>query len=447
MATLATLDATSIELTPGASTTVPLHVRNTGSIVEGYRIEVLGVPQPWAVVEPAVIDGLYPDEVTTATITFNPPRTAEVPAGTFPFGVRVIPVEHPDEVAVPEGVVEVLPFLDTTAELVPRTSHGRRGGTHQVAVDNRGNVPITVHLECSDANDDLKFAVRDRVVSVAPGQATFVKVKAVPRRTMWRGADRTLPFVVSVAAETSVPARLDGTHVQTAILPKWFFKALLAALAILAALAVLWFTLLKPAVQAAAKEAVGGELKQSQQAAQNAQKAAQAAQDAATDAKVAASGASSAAKDAGSTLTDAQTQAKKAADAAKAAATSTVAWHRLEATVPSGQSKTVTYTLPKKSTLTVKDIVLSNPQGDFGDLTIKQGKHTILDFDLENFRDLDYHFQDPITVPKGSTLSMVVGCRQPGAPVGQKPEPTACDVSMSFGGTQVTPAPKKASKD
>ncbi|MCB7135683.1 COG1470 family protein [Cellulosimicrobium marinum] len=443
MGTLATLDASGIELTPGEEVSVPLTVRNTGSIVEAYQLEVLGVPAGWTVVEPATIDGLYPETATTAVLTFRPPRTAEVPAGPLQFGVRVVPLEHPDDAVVPEGSVEVLPFLDTTAELVPRSTHGRRGAKHQVAVDNRGNTPVTVLLACADGTGDLAFKVADPQLVVAPGTAAFTDVRVRPEQTFWRGPDKTLPFVVQVAAESSVPVTLDGTHVQVAILPRWFLKALLAALALLAVLVALWFTLLKPAIASAAQEAVGDDLSQAQEAAAAAQEAAKEASTAAQQASGAASDAEVAATEAGSTLAETE---DTVADFVPPSGTSVPVRQRLQADPPpaAGETQTVTFEVPDESTLTIDDVILSNPQGDFGRLTISHDEDEFLDFALENFRDLDYHFQSPITLEGGEELTMEVTCRQPGAPVGVDPAPTTCDTSLYFGGTLFTPDPDAA---
>src|SRR5688572_12010054 len=135
MSTTASLDSSSVRLDPGDQVVIPLQIRNNGEIVEGYKIEVVGAPAAWATVEPETVS-LYPGSSTTATVSFHPPRSAQVPAGEQQFGVVVTPAEHPDEAVVPEGVIEVLPFLETTAELMPHTSQGSRHGRHQVAVDN-----------------------------------------------------------------------------------------------------------------------------------------------------------------------------------------------------------------------------------------------------------------------------------------------------------------------
>ncbi|QJW34885.1 hypothetical protein [Cellulosimicrobium protaetiae] len=436
MGTLATVEAQGIELNPGEEVSVPLTVRNTGTIVEAYRFEVLGVPAGWTTIEPASVDGLYPQTATTASVTFRPPRSAEVPAGPLDFGIRVVPLEHPDDAVVPEGVVEVLPFLDTTAELVPRTTHGRRSGRHQVAVDNRGNTPVSVLLACADGTDELTFRVPDSHLVVDPGTARFASVRVRPRDTAWRGPDKTMPFVVQVAAENTVPVTLDGTFVRTAILPRWFLKALLALLALVALLAVLWFTLLKPTITSAAQAAVRDDIAEAEEAAQAAQQAAQQAASAAQQAAGDASDAKVAATEAGTTLADTE---EAVAGFVPPSGTSVPVRQRLDAAPAAGETEEVPFEVPEGATLTIDDVILSNPQGDFGRLLISQDDEVILDFALENFRDLDYHFQSPISLEAGTELVMAVTCRQPGAPLGQDPPPDACDTSMYFGGTLFTP--------
>src|SRR4051812_2534376 len=117
MGTTATLESADLRLDAGGEAVVPLHIRNNGALVEGYHLEVVGAPAKWTTLEPAEIS-LSPGDSTTATLAFRPPRSSTVPAGSLPFGVRVVPTERPTEAVVPEGRIEVLPFLETTAELI-----------------------------------------------------------------------------------------------------------------------------------------------------------------------------------------------------------------------------------------------------------------------------------------------------------------------------------------
>ena len=164
---------------------------------------------------------------------FSPPRSSNVPAGSLDFGVRVVPFLHVDEAVTPEGVVEVMPFLDTTAELLPRTSHGRGSAKHQVVLGNRGNVPVVVSLTAADDSGAMSFRVAPQSVSIPPGTVAFSTIRLTPRRRSWRGPDVVVPFVVTAATDLTTPVLLDGTHVQTATSPNWLPKALLGLAAFL----------------------------------------------------------------------------------------------------------------------------------------------------------------------------------------------------------------------
>ncbi len=453
MGTLAQLEESTIELTPGEVVAVPLTVHNTGSIVEAYTIDVLGPASEWTDVTPPVIDGLYPQAAYTVTLTLRPPRSAAVPAGTHPFGVRVVPTEHPDEVVVPEATLQVLPFLATTAELTPRSTHGSRGAVHELAIDNRGNAPVTVRIESSTPQDTLQTTVPDPLVTVEAGHAQFATVKVRPVRRLWRGADVTHPFQVTATGDGTVPITLDGTHVQTATLPPWFGKAVLAALATAVGLVLAWFLLLRPTIESAAAAAVREEKEASQAAAEAAQAAQQAALAAAQQARDAASAADDSANDASGAAAAAQESGEQVqADVAAASGPGTPVREQLvvTATPPDGPTSE-DLTVPEGMTLAIRDLILSNPQGDFGTLVVSQrtpgeDPEPILTFALENFRDLDYHFQSPIQIPAGSSLRMTVTCRQIGAPVAMPTPPTACSTSMYVGGAMV-PVPATTASD
>jgi type II secretory pathway pseudopilin PulG len=425
MTTTATLDPTPVALDPGGVAAVPLQIHNSGSIVEGYSLEVVGPAGGWASVEPAELT-LYPDTSTTATVMFFPPRSAAVPAGPLRYGVRVVPTEHPEQAVVPEGSVEVLPFNDTTAELVPRTSHGRRGARVRVAVDNRGNLPVTVGLRATDQAESLDFDVRPAVTTVDPGHASFVDVRVRPHRLLWRGQPKTLPYTVLVDPRDGTSVTLDGTHVQDPVIPRWLPKALLLALALLAALAALWLFVLKGTVESAAQEA--------------AQEQVQAAEQMAEEAEAAAEQAGASAGSAQQAAGEAVTNANKAADLVGAPALPALEnpfSDRLEVTTDAADDDS--FPVPDGATLRLTDIVLSNPQGDFGRVLVELGDRVLLDSALENFRDLDYHFITPIVGAGGDELTMTVQCDQPGAPPAAPTPPTECETSMYFGGVMVTP--------
>jgi hypothetical protein len=413
------LNPTSVRLEAGTSVKIPLQIRNTGDIVEGYRVEIVGPPSEWITVDPAEVT-LFPGDMTTVDVDIHPARTAAPVAGEHLFGVRVVSTEHAEDAVVPEAVVEVLPFTDVTAELIPRTSHGARGGRHEVAVDNRGNAPVTVGVSVSDPADMLITRARPETLTVEPGAAGFADVRVRSSRTLWRGQPVTHPFSVLVAPEAGTAVALEGTHVQMPLIPRWLPRAALAAAAVVIALGAIWYGLLQRTIASSAKEAVQPQVAQVQAQAREAGTAAGVARDAAADADTSAERAR--------TLVQRPPQPR------------TVELPfgvRLAASPAAGATGTTTvdnFPVAQRDTLQLTDFVFENPQGDFGTLRLAVGSRVLFNLALENFRTSDFHFVTPITVKGGETLTLTVLCAQVGQPPAQ-PQPSTCAGSAYLSGT------------
>ena len=210
---------------------------------------------PGRAAEPGTLS-LFPGAEGTTTVFFRPPRAAETPTGELPFGVRAKSQEDPAGSAVEEGVLVVGSYQDAFAELVPRTSRGSRGATHELAVDNRGNSRLNATVTAGDQDQLLGFDVQPPGLVVDPGTAGFAKIRVKPRQRFWRGQPKTRPFKVAVQGEGGPPILLDGSLLQEAVLPRWLIPALLAALAALIALVVIWLMFLQPAIKSAATAAL-----------------------------------------------------------------------------------------------------------------------------------------------------------------------------------------------
>ena len=155
---------------------------------------------------------------------------------------------------VEEGVLQVGAFADTSAELAPRTSRGRTGATHDLAVDNRGNIPLNATITGLDPDRSVAFDIKPPSVVADPGTATFAKVGVKPRKRFWRGQPRTRSFQVQLDSPGQPPVLVSGSMLQESILPSWFLKALLLLLGALIALVLIWFLFLRPVIQSTAQE-------------------------------------------------------------------------------------------------------------------------------------------------------------------------------------------------
>ena len=407
MGALVRLATDSVQVSPGATATLVVTVRNTGTVVDQFAIDVLGDAAGWAAADPPTLS-LFPATEGTTTVRFSPPRDASIAAGPVPFGVRASSHEDPTGSAVEEGTVTVGAFRETFAELLPRTSRGSRSATHELAVDNRGNERLNATLEPSDPDQLLAFDVRPPGMVVEPGTSQFAKVRVSPRQRFWRGTPKTRQFKLAVTSPDAPPITLDGTMLQEAILPRWLIPALLAILAAIILALILWFTVLQPSIKSAATQAL-------------------------VDAGItpAASpaggggggggggGASPSPAPSGAVITPAPSASPGASSGPGLSLGGTPVDGRLsvDGTNPTGVS-------PSKTTLYITDLVFANPNGRSGTMELKRGSLVVMTLRLENFRDLDYHFVTPIVVKSGEQLVLSASCSSSGT----------CDPSVYYSG-------------
>ena len=415
MTTYAVLEQIPLEIMPGDELTCQLTVRNNSDVVEAYRFEVVGEVAQWTVLDPPELS-VYPGTEQNVTVRFQPPRTSRARPGEIPFAVRVLPTERAEDAVAPEGILLVGGFTETTAEITPRTSSARRAAKHEVAVDNRGNVPIVATVTGIDPDDQLRLRSRPTQVTVAPGSTEFVKVHVKHRRWLWQGTPATHPFQVEVAAHALIepplppepPILLDAGAVQTALIPAGLRNLAIGLLALALLAAGAWFLLLRPAVQSAAEEAVQQPLKEVAAKADTAGKKADDAKTKAdtTEQTVANGGANGGVQ-----------KPKPGAGEEVNTKTSPTTINLATNQTPSSTARTDTKTVASRTTLVITDLVLQNPQGDEGRVDVLVSGKPILTLSLANFRDLDYHFVSPIEVPAGKNLSLRTICQKPGTPI------------------------------
>jgi len=398
MGALVTLDSTAATVEPGQTVTWAATVRNTGSVVDEFTLTVVGDAAAWAVVEPGSLS-LFPGAEGAAEIRFSPPRVPTQRAGPVPVGVKAASREDPAGSTVEESTLTVGSFQELTAELVPRTSRGRRSGRHEVAVDNRGNTPLRVRLRGTDADEQVALDVTPASMAPGPGKATFGRVHVVARKRFLRGAPQSRPFQLVAESDDAPPVTVDGAFMQEAMFPRW---ALAALIALLLALLLLWFALLRPAIQTAAKNAVGEELAVSAEPAGDEGPADGAGDGAAEE---------PAPEPAVTTLPPAPPESLVPV-APPTTITTLVPLKgnaidgRLFLTRPGSAS----YTVPDGNRLQLTDIVLQNPNGNSGTVQLKRDGITLLVVNLDNFRDLDYHFVSPIAFNPGQRLVFTADC-------------------------------------
>ena len=471
MGTTASVLETVLTVEPGSSVSTTMRVRNTGDVVDEFTFQPLGDAARWINVTPSTVR-LFPGTDDTVTVSIAPPRQADSTPGITHWAVRAVPLEDPEGSAVVEGTVDVGMFADVAVEMQPEIAHSRTRGRFELAVDNRGNIATPVRITGTDAEQALEFEIAPPIVDCEPGTARFTKIKVRPAKRIWKGTPKTHAFELlaepqlvflddvvtvpdspaslpapdgdaTVAAPAPValatrplpvapPMTLTGTFVQTPILPKWFWKAVLALLALIIVLWVLWQTLFKPTIESAAREVAVDEVAEVQDDL------------AAIDEKVDDAAAAGAAE---SQQTDDEIAALEDAGAGGGAGsgaldnvfneTTTPANFRLSVIADPGAVGTTPSTvLPAETTFALTDVILQNPRGDIGIISIQLGGVPIIESTLGSFRDLDFHFVAPYVSTSSTPLSVVVECDAV-----QIPADGGCSPAVSFSGFQTTTTP------
>jgi len=372
MGASAKLDHDHLLVDPGGEVRGKLTVRNTGTVVDQFSLEVLGDAAGWASVEPASLS-LFPGAEESATFVIRPPRLWSTHPGPTVLGLRAASREDPAGSVVEEATLEIGRFSETSAEIIPRTSHGRFGASHELAVDNHGNVPVEAGFTASDEDRLLRYATVPATISVEPGAVGTARLRVRPTGRFWRGPVRTRRFQVAVEPVSGSPIRLDGVFLQDAILPSWIIPALGALLALAILALFFWFAFLRPAVQTAAG-----------------QTAAQVLSSAGIPVPGGGGSSSGGGSGPGPSAGGSSASGPGPADG------------RLTPSTP--------ITVAAGRTLHVTDLIFGNPEGASGSLDLVRNGTILLDLRLDNFRDLDYHFVTPIEVQAGETLQLNASC-------------------------------------
>ena len=235
------LNPVTADVEPGSEAMVAITVRNTGDIVEEYHLQTTGDPAQWAAIEPQTLR-IYPGTAGTAHLTFTPPRSSEAQAGPQPYAVKVTPREDRENTFAIEGVLRIAEFADLRAELLPPQTRGWHRGRVKLAVDNYSNVATSAAVSTTNTNTNLQVDIRTPALRLQPGRAQFSKFTVRPGRLLWFGVKAKHQYNVTVTPSgLGQPVSLQGTYLQSALLPRWLQRLLMFFAAGAVAVLALWF--------------------------------------------------------------------------------------------------------------------------------------------------------------------------------------------------------------
>ncbi|HVF31922.1 MAG TPA: hypothetical protein VM933_02695 [Acidimicrobiales bacterium] len=216
---------------PGGAGVAQVLIRNTGTVVDQFAVNLVGDASAWARPVPPALS-LFPGAEQTIEIHFSPPRSSVVVAGSVPYGVRVTSKEDTDFSIVEEGEVTIAGFAQIEAKVVPRTSEGKRSAVHRVEITNTGNAVVTADVSASDPDELLAFDLDPDTVEIQPGQTEIVKLKVAAKKSQKGRSARRMPFTVFV--EPGGPTvQVDANFEQKPKASLLLFVAILVLLGVL----------------------------------------------------------------------------------------------------------------------------------------------------------------------------------------------------------------------
>ncbi len=164
---LISLDTEHAAVQPGGQVRVTVTITNTGNLVEGYWLQVLGPAAAWAEVVPPEIS-VYPQQDATAAVILSPPSDGSALSGVLPFGVLASSTLDANTSAAAEADLEIGELHSLQAKIIPVTSTGRWRGRHVIQLSNWGNSQAQLQMVARDPDEALGFYLSPSYVDLPP---------------------------------------------------------------------------------------------------------------------------------------------------------------------------------------------------------------------------------------------------------------------------------------
>ena len=387
MSVTASFQPDRIAAAPGQTAALSLHLQNNTDAERVVTLRAGG--------------GLAAQTILqTETIYLDPNEHFEVPVivdanSTLTAGQHscVIEVTDDKEVTSAAATIEIDPTESWTAHLEPQRSVSATAGRHKVAIDNLGNVPITVEV-LAVTEPDVVAEIATNAVSVEAGRSAKIEFRLAPQARFWNGPVVEHPFNVAINGSDNERIQLEGVYEQGPRFRPWFLPALAGMFGALLIGTLAWFILLRPAVENIARDQAVqlDDLRQAD-----------------LDQRVEAM--------------------QAAADEASELPLGEPTDLRLEVAADPATSSTEAFDFDKRSVgrrLSISDVIFQNPTGATGRVQLLRDDQVLLDEEMANLRDLPLSFVAPFRVDSGSTISLRVTCSTPG------PGTDSCEASATI---------------
>ncbi|MFT6292135.1 MAG: hypothetical protein ACJAR2_002749 [Ilumatobacter sp.] len=389
MSVTASFQPNRIDAAPGETAALSLHLQNNTNVERMVTLRAGGGLAEQTVLQSETIY-LDPNEHFEVPVTVD--TNASLLAGTHNC---VIQVTDATETSSAAATIEINATESWSARLEPARSKSAGSGRHKIAIENDGNVPLMVEL-ATTAGRDVATELAAPAVNIDPGKIAKVEFRLTAHTRFWNGPVVEHPFTVAVTGSNGESSELDGVFEQGPRARPWFGPAAAGAALALLLGTLAWFTLLKPSVESIAREEAT-ELDVVQQ----------------------------------TTLDEQVIAMQQAADEASELPLGEPTDLRLSVTAGAAITSTEVFDFDASGVgriLSISDVIFQNPTGAVGRVQLLRDGEVLLDQEMANFRDLDFHLVAPFRVDSGSSISLRVTCTTPG------PGTDSCEVAATVVG-------------
>jgi hypothetical protein len=276
-------------------------------------------------------------------------------------------------------------------------------------VENHGNNVASCRLHLVDASNRVDGAFDPPAVGVAPGSASLVRLKLVAQRSFFRRAERQLDFEIEATEQDHPPASGRATLIQPPSIPAGTVVKAFATLAAIALVIMGWFSVVRPAIDDAAADAVAEQIAELGEAA--------APTDSVPEATLPSAG-----------VPEPASSAVVAADEGEPVS------YRIAVDVGINQDRSESISISPDSQFLLSDVVFQNTNGDLGTAQLLRNGDLLYEIDLGAMNSAN-EFQPrvtPIPFDPNDNVVLAVNCLAAGKTTG-----TGCEIAVLLGGRLV----------
>ena len=186
---------------PGRPLPITVTITNTGELIGGYTLRVLGADPSWVRLERERLS-LFPGTSLTVLVQLAIPEG--LAAGDRRIAVQVRELTPPNAIAVEEIELHVPAAPAVHLQLDPVTSYGGRRASFGAVIENRGNTVVTGRLGGADAEEKIRFDFAPQAICLAPGEHRIVELTTRARRPL-TGSPLVRAFTVHLDQRRDVP--------------------------------------------------------------------------------------------------------------------------------------------------------------------------------------------------------------------------------------------------